>query len=430
MLARMRAVIALNLLVLALTATLLALTLAARREHAERAEQQTTREAERQTRAAAITARAVALEAEGRYPAAALAYARAARIAADADAIEAALDAAARAEALALIAADALPAATERDRVAGLVEALAAGSTEADRIAAAALDAVRLRLAGNLEAAAKHIEGARAAGLDSPWFDWQLGALRLQQGRTADAITRLEALARARPDFAPGLHRLGLAYLADEQAEAAIGALQRAIDAGAEPDAALDLARLFLGRQMWAEAIPHLETVLRGRGGDVEALRLLAAAHFRLGRHELAARTYRAAHRLDNDPRTLLSAAIALAAGGKQGEALAVLDVLQPRAAELPEVAWQRARILLDLDRRADAMGALSTYLAAAAGRPEEAARVAEARRLLDEQRGGPGDAPPAPEPAPPPPPARASAPAEAPATSPRRPDTFVPADP
>ncbi|MCB9544069.1 MAG: tetratricopeptide repeat protein [Myxococcales bacterium] len=415
----MRAVILLQVVLLAVTGALLALVLADRGDRADR-----------EDRAAALTARAAALEAEGRFAAAALAHERAARITADPASIDAALDAANRAEALAIVAADALPPPSERARLDALAEAIAAAPGAADRITAALLDAVRERVRGNLDAAGKRLEEARATGDDDPWFDWQLGAIYLQQGRTTDAVARLEALARARPGFGPGLHRLGLAYLADKRDEAAIGALQRAITAGAGPDAALDLARIFLARQMWAEAIPHLEAVLRGRGGDVEALRLLAAAHFRLGRHELAARTYRAAHRLDLDPRTLLSAAIALAAGGKQGEALAVLDDLQPRAAELPEVAWQRARILLDLDRRTEAQVALRTYLAAAAGRPEEAERVAQARRLL-------GEAPapaamPADAIAPAATPPAATPPAVMPAIdgTPPRPPSFVPAGP
>lgn len=334
-----------------------------------------------EARAAAHSARASALAERGRYAAAAVAHRRAAAVARDPAAADAALDAAGVAEAMAVVVADALPPAGERARLEAIVEALA--GVEGAEAAAVGLEAVLLRMDGNLAGAAARIEAAEEAGAASPWLDWQMGAVRLQEGRTGEAQARLEKLARAQPTFAPGLHRLGLVYLATDQREAAIGALQRGIEAGGATEVSLDLARLFLGQQMWAEAIPHLERVLRGRGVDVEALRLLAAAHYRLGRHDLAARTYQQAYRADNDPRTLHSAAIALSAGGKQGEALALLDTLMPRVELLPEVAWQRGRILLDLGRVAEGRASLERYLAAAAGRPEEAERVAEVRAFL-----------------------------------------------
>lgn len=376
---------------------------------------------ERHERAAAYTDRAAALAADGDYTAAALAHRRAARLAPDLGAADDALRAAHRADALAVITRDALPAPADRVRLAALTDALAAGPARDDQTTAALLRAVVQRLDGNLDAAATTLTDARGAADLDPWIDWQLGAIRLRQARTADAITALEALARARPGFAAGFHRLGLAYLAADRPEGAIGALQKAIDTGGPPDASLDLARLYLGREMWAEAIPHLERVLRGRGGDVDALRLLAAAHFRLGRHDLAARTYRQAHQLDRDPRTLLSAAIALAAGGKQGEALAALDTLVPRLAELPEIGWQRARILTDLGRTTEARAALRAYLAAAAGHPAEADRVADARRLLGEAP-TPADPPAAPTQPAAPRPGTVPADPPAPRAKPRRP--------
>lgn len=379
-------------------------------------------------RAAEHQQRATALEEEGRYAAAATAFRRTAQVARAPGTVDGALSRADRAAALAVVAADGVPAEGTRPALLDLAERLAGGD---DRIVAAALDAVLQRQAGNLVAAAKIIEDAEAAELASPWFDWQLGIIRLRQGRTDEARVRLEALAKARPGFAAGLHRLGLVYLATDQKEAAIGTLQRSIEAGGPPAVSLDLARLHLGQQMWAEAIPHLERVLRGQGGNVDALRLLAAAHYRLGRHGLAARTYRQAYAMDGDPRTLLSAAIALEAGGKQGEALAVLDTLMPRVEQLPEVAWQRGRILLDLGRVGEGRATLERYLTAAAGKPDEVERMAQVRQLLGAQPGRPAPQMPPPQvpvpqmPAPQAPPAVPQAPPGAVPSAP-----FVPADP
>lgn len=379
-------------------------------------------------RAATHQQRAGELEAEGRYAAAATAWRRVAQVARHPGTVDGALSRADRAAALTVIAAGGLPADSARPALIDLSERLAGGEGE-DRIAAVGLEAVLRRLEGNLVAAAKVITDAEADGVTSPWFDWQLGIIRLREGRTEDARTRLEALVKERPAFAPGFHRLGLVYMAGDQREAAIGALQKAIEAGGPPEVSLDLARLHLGQKMWAEAIPHLERVLRGQGGNVDALRLLAAAHYRLGRHGVAARTYRQAYEMDGDPRTLMSAAIALQAGGKQGEALAVLDTLMPRVEQLPEVAWQRGKILLDLGRVGEGRATLERYLSAAAGKPEEAERMAEVRALLGQrvQRGPVPQPVPAPQPAPQMPPPQAPAPQAVPQQAP---PPFVPADP
>ncbi len=392
-------------------------------------------------RAAAHQTRAGELEAQGRYAAAATAWRRVAQVARHPGTVDGALSRADRAAALTVVSGGGLPADSARPALVDLSERLAGGEGD-DRVAAVGLDAVLRRLEGNLVAAAKVIVDAEAEGVASPWFDWQMGIIRLREGRTEDARGRLEALVKARPEFAAGLHRLGLVYMAGDQREAAIGALQKAIAAGGPPEVSLDLARLHLGQKMWAEAIPHLERVLRGQGGNVDALRLLAAAHYRLGRHAVAARTYRQAYEMDGDPRTLLSAAIALQAGGKQGEALAVLDTLMPRVEQLPEVAWQRGKILLDLGRVGEGRVTLERYLTAAAGKPEEAERMAEVRALLGQgraQRPAPAPSPqmPAPQmPAPQMPPPQAPVPQPVPqvpapqAPVPQAPAPFVPADP
>ncbi|MCA9542455.1 MAG: hypothetical protein KC620_26340, partial [Myxococcales bacterium] len=64
-----------------------------------------------------------------------------------------------------------------------------------------------------------------------------------------------------------------------------------------------------------------------------------------------------------------------------------------------PEIAWQRALVLLDLKREREARAAFGEYLAVAAGRPEEAKRIAEAQARL--AGAVPAPAPP-PEAAPP----------------------------
>jgi len=229
-------------------------------------------------RAAVHQTRATGLETEGRYAAAATAWRRVARVARDPHTVDAALSAADRCAALTVVVGDGTPAESARPALLDLAERLAGAEGDA-QIAATGLEAVLQRQAGNLVAAAKVIADAEAAGASSPWFDWQMGVIRLRQGWTEEARTRLEALARERPGFAAGLHRLGLVYLASDQREAAIGSLQKAIEAGGAPEVSLDLARLFLGQKMWAEAIPPMARLIRGRGGDIDAVGMVAAAH-------------------------------------------------------------------------------------------------------------------------------------------------------
>lgn len=321
-------------------------------------------------------------------------YQRAAAFARGAEA-DALLDAAWRAEALEIITRSTLPAPDQARHLEAL-EASIAGTAPAE---AKLLKLVRLRAIGRLTEASAL--GAplltEAAGSSLPWLQWHMGAIRLREARTQDAITLLEAVAKAKPDFAPGLHRLGLAYTAADRHEAAVSALQRAITAGAGQAAEADLGRSFLRRKQWAEALPHLENALRAQPVNAEIMRLIAAAHYHLKRHARAAETYERAYAIEPAPRTLLSAAIAWQAGEQPARALRHLDALAPRVTEIPEILFQRALVLASLKRPVKPV--LERYLTVARGVPGEAERIQQAERFL---KGPPGSPPPAPpEPAP-----------------------------
>jgi tetratricopeptide (TPR) repeat protein len=172
--------------------------------------------------------------------------------------------------------------------------------------------------------------------------------------------------------------------LADGRPDAGIEALKKAVTLGAGPAASLDLAKAFLSREMWAESIDHLETVLRSDPGDAEALRLLGAAYYQIKRFELAAKTYQKAHRIEPTPRTLISAVIALQGAGAWARALGIIDELLPQMPRLPEIGFHRATLLERLGRADEARQAYQAYLAVAVGHPDEGKRVAAARARLD----------------------------------------------
>lgn len=337
-----------------------------------------------------LVERADALLAADQYAAATLAYQRAATVARGAQAL-ALFDRARHAEALEIVSRAELPPPAEAARLTALADALQAANDPLAPLVRVVVD----RIEGRLSAAS-----ALATDLaeQHPWARWHLGAIRLVEARVDEAIQQLEALVKARPGFGAGRHLLGRAYSAKGRDEAAIQALQGAIEAGIGHAAELDLGRLFLKREMWAEALPHLENSLRARPADAEVVRLIAAAHFHLKRHALAAQTYQRAYELEPAPRTLLSAAIAWQAAQKPAVALQLLDALAPRVAEIPEILFQRALALASLQRPVGPV--LERYLEIARGVPSEAARVEQAEAFLKGPPGNPAPAPPAPAPA------------------------------
>ncbi len=339
--------------------------------------------AAREAAAAEAAAHGASLEAGGRFAAARVAYGRAAMLAPDPRRATAWSDAASRAEALGIVAQAAPLASGDLPDVRELAARLEASSDAAARQAGLALSLAAFRAEGNATAVVEAARKASEAGLASPWSDWQRGLALLETAQHTDAVVALDAVVKALPDHAAGWHRLGLAYATQERFDGAIEALQRAIQKGAPPEVALDLARLFLKREMWGEATPHLESVLAARGDDPEVLRLLAAAQYGLKRFRVAAEVYQRAWRVAPEPRTLLSAAIALHAGGGLTEALTLVDRLAPDAAAIPEIAFERARLLLDLGRPDEGRAELVRYVGLAGERPEERERVALARSRL-----------------------------------------------
>ncbi len=299
-----------------------------------------------------------------------------------------------RCRALKLAAATALPKRGAVDEVRRLARALAGAPDAPSRSLAAALDAVAFQIEGRLPEARARLQRAQdTQGLKSPWLLWQRGAVLLRVGAAPEAAAALEPLVKELPGFAPGWHRLGLAYASQARQDKGIQALSKAAELDPSSRAAFDLARIHLGRKKWAEAIPHLLATLRSHPDDAVAQRLLASAQFHLKRYPEAVAGYRKAYKLDPQPRTLLSAAIALHASGSNSQALKILDRLRAQAEQVPEVLFERGLVLADLKRVDEAKVELQRYIRAARGRRSEARRVRQAIASLKRLGGG---APPA----------------------------------
>lgn len=264
-----------------------------------------------------------------------------------------------RARALTFVTQDALPTGGERALATGVRDRLEAATTTEARAASAALGVYLRRAEGALPEAKAVGEAAIKGGADSVWLQWQLGSVAIAENRIPDAVTALERVTQEVPTFAAGHHRLGLAYAASGKKGEAVAALQR------------------------AEAQPHLERLLSTDSSLVEAIRLLALSHFRQQHFAQAAELYRKAWTQQPEPRTLLSAAIALHSGGQLPAALETLDALMSSARAVPETVYLRARVLTDLGRADDARTAYTAFLQLAAGQSAEAERVRAAQAAL-----------------------------------------------
>lgn len=301
----------------------------------------------------------------------------------DADLLEALLAKFDYARALGLASSAGLPSNELRPLAEAARRRLSKRSDPESRQAAAAIDVCLLRSTGADSAARSRGEKAISDGDDSVWLQWQLGSLALTDRRPQDAIVAFGRVTKAMADFAPALHRTGVALLADDRRDEGIAMLQRAAVASSEPEIHMDLARTLLAGEKFAEAQAPLEAVLRANRRSVEAMRLLAMTHYHLKGFDKAAELYQAAWSIESDPRTLLSAAISQQSAGKNDAALATLGNLNSALGAVPEIGFLKARVLTDLGRTAEAREAFVAYLQIAENNPEEATRVKAARAAL-----------------------------------------------
>lgn len=335
-------------------------------------------------RAEALATRGQELMGLARFGAARKAYERASRLAGlggGHELNEHCSDARNRAGALEVVHRGSLPRAADLAVLRGLVAELEATGQAEDRDVAAALEVACMHAQNRPLAALRRARRAiDEEGSELIWLHWQLGAVLLRLGEHNEAIAQLEKLTRAAPDFGPGLYHLGLAYSAADRGEDAAKMLKKAVDLGVGPAASMDLARYYLGKERWADAVPMLEDVLKERNEHIEALRLLGSAQFKLERYDQSADSYKRAFKLQPDPRTLLSAAIASQAGGFFAEALQILDLLLAQKGAALELRFQRALVLIDLKRPAEARAEFKRFIKEAEDKPGQAQRVATAR--------------------------------------------------
>ena len=208
--------------------------------------------------------------------------------------------------------------------------------------------------AGRLDRAIRWLQEARKRAGGDPNVDANLGQMLLLADRPGEAVTPLEAAARAAPD-APQIHlMLADALAGSDRAPEAEAAYRRVLAVAPEtrPEtrrAHNNLAVLLREQGRLSEAVGHLERA--AEGGEAEAIGNLGNAYRAMGRTEMAVATIRRAVHLRPDvPDLHRNLAIALrehgdVPGAEQSTIRATL--LNPTSAIYPallaESAEQRA---------------------------------------------------------------------------------------
>jgi len=147
--------------------------------------------------------------------------------------------------------------------------------------------------AQRLDAAAHSFEAALALAPGRASVLTNLGAVRLMQGRAADALALLEPACAAEPARAEGWLQHGLALDALGRDAPALACFERALAlAPGEPEARLRAARLLNRGQRHAEALAHLQHLLRVQPQHARGWSLLGQTLQSLERHAEALPAY------------------------------------------------------------------------------------------------------------------------------------------
>ena len=151
-----------------------------------------------------------------------------------------------------------------------------------------------------LDDAARGFEAALALAPGRASVLSNLGAVRVMQGRPADALPLLEQATAAEPAQPEGWLQLGCALEALGRDAPALAGFERVLALSPhEPEARLRVARLLNRGQRHAEALAHLQHLLRVQPGHARGWSLLGQTLQSLDRHAEALPAYERALALD-----------------------------------------------------------------------------------------------------------------------------------
>jgi uncharacterized protein (TIGR02466 family) len=189
-----------------------------------------------------------------------------------------------------------------------------------------------------------------------------LGAIRLQQGRFAEAAALFAQARQLHPAHAQFAFLHGAALAGNNQLEEAVSAFQAAIKQNPNiPDAYLGLARAQrkLGRN--EDAQNSYRKLLRLQPNNVDGYIGLSSALAEAGQFDEAEAPLRRALDHTRDPRAVAAIqnnlAIILSSQNKHAEALEALDRTQALAPDLPDLDQRRIDRLYQLGRYEECLG-------------------------------------------------------------------------
>lgn len=212
-----------------------------------------------------------------------------------------------------------------------------------------------------------------------------LGVLRRTQGRTPEAITSLERARQLWPRGAVAANDLGVILIEAGREADAIAPLTDALTTADHAATRLNLGVALLKADRAVEATKHLKAAAVMDPNNAEIWRRLAEAHVASGRRPEAAEAIARAAGLTRDPRLLFELALSYQALERFADAARLLMTVREALPDDPEPAYQLGATLQRSLDGEGAEAALMDYLRLAQDRPEERARAAEVRRVLEQ---------------------------------------------
>jgi len=246
--------------------------------------------------------------------------------------------------------------------------------------------ALALTRNGDPEAAVQELETALQSHPDGVWLHFDLGNNYLALGQREAAIEAFRRSVELAPDFVSGHFSLANALASVGNWGEALGHLERVLALNPEELRAryqLAVAHYQLGRQQ--EGLDELEELVAAAPDFLPARQSLGAFYQQQGKRGKARRQFAAMLAAADNPRDQAAAQVSLAtlsaAAGNRDQALAQLDRAIALDPELPEAHLNRATLLQQMNRLADA--AVSYQKAAALQPTDPATRNKEGTALI-----------------------------------------------
>lgn len=236
---------------------------------------------------------------------------------------------------------------------------------------------------GDREKARALLEQARAAEPGNLHALLALAGLHRATGRKVEALEAFEAAVKAAPEDLTALNNLGVHYLELGRTEEGLAMLGRAIAVQDNAASRLNLGEALVKLKRLEEALEHFQRAAALAPRSAEVYRRLGGLLLVGGKGADAERMLLKSLELQQDPVTALDLGVLYQVQGRHEQAAGLLRQVLAVRPDAPEVAYRLGFSLKALGDLPGARDAFQRYLRLAAGRPEEAQKVAEVEKAL-----------------------------------------------